>query len=224
MDKLIPKYINREVAWVRFNERVLHEANNQSHPLLERLKFLIIFTTNLDEFFMIRVSGLKEQLLQHAIELSVDGLTPAEQLQRLRTMLMPLHLAHENYYKNDIMPALSKQGIKLLELSDLNESHLAYVKGLFVTDILPVLTPLAIDPGHPFPRLLNRSLNIVFLLKDEKKVGSKVAVLQVPPILDRLISINVHPIHQTFILLEKIIQENADILFPGFTISESHCF
>ena len=224
MDKTIPRYINREVAWVRFNERVLQEAYNQSHPLLERLKFLIIFTTNLDEFFMIRISGLKEQLLQHAIDLSVDGLTTAEQLHRLRTMLLPLHTAHEECYKNDIMPALSKQGIKLLELSDLNESHQAYVKGLFVTDILPVLTPLAIDPGHPFPRLLNRSLNIVFLLKDEKKVGSKVAVLQVPPILDRLVSINVHPSHQTFILLEKIIQENADILFPGFTISESHCF
>jgi polyphosphate kinase len=224
MDTAIPRYINREVAWVRFNERVLQEANNQSHPLLERLKFLIIFTTNLDEFFMIRMSGLKEQLLQHAIDLSVDGLTPAEQLHRLRTMLLPLHTAHEECYKNDIMPALSKQGIKLLELSDLNESHQAYVKGLFVTDILPVLTPLAIDPGHPFPRLLNRSLNIVFLLKDEKKAGSKVAVLQVPPILDRLVSINVHPSHQTFILLEKIIQENADILFPGFKISESHCF
>ena len=117
IDKTIPRYINREVAWVRFNERVLQEANNQSHPLLERLKFLIIFTTNLDEFFMIRMSGLKEQLLQHAIDLSVVGLTPAEQLHRLRTMLLPLHTAHEEIYKNDIMPALSKQGIKLLELS-----------------------------------------------------------------------------------------------------------
>jgi polyphosphate kinase len=224
IEKTVPRYINREIAWVRFNERVLQEAYNLAHPILERLKFLIIFTTNLDEFFMIRMSGLKEQLLQHAIELSVDGLTPSEQLQKLRSMLLPLHAAHEECYKNEIMPALSKAGIKLLELSDLNESHQAYVKGLFVSDILPVLTPLAIDPGHPFPRLLNRSLNIVFLLKDDKKVGSKVAVLQVPPILDRLVNINVHPSHNTFILLEKIIQEHADILFPGFTISESHCF
>lgn len=221
---IIPKYINREIAWIRFNERVLQEAYNTSHPLLERLKFLIIFTTNLDEFFMIRMSGLKEQVLQHAIELSIDGLTPGEQLHTLRSMLLPLLALHEKCYTHEIMPALSKQGIKLLELSDLNESHQAYVRGLFVTDILPVLTPLAIDPGHPFPRLLNRSLNIVFLLKDEKKAGSKVAVLQVPPILDRLVAINVHPSRQTFILLEKIIQEHADILFPGFTISESHCF
>jgi len=224
IEQLGPTYINREIAWVRFNERVLHEAYNSSHPLLERLKFLIIFATNLDEFFMIRISGLKEQLLQHAIELSVDGLTPSEQLQTIRSMLLPLLSLHEECYKNEIMPALSKQGIRLVELKDLHESHQAYVKALFVTDILPVLTPLAIDPGHPFPRLLNRSLNIVFLLKDDKKSGSKVAVLQVPPILDRLVNIHVHPTQQTFILLEKIIQEHADILFPGFTISESHCF
>lgn len=219
-----PQYINREIAWLRFNERVLQEAFNSAHPLLERLKYLIIFTTNLDEFFMIRISGLKEQVLQHAIELSIDGMTPNEQLEKLRSMLLPLVSLHEQCYTQEIMPALSKQGIKLLELSDLNESHQAYVKGLFVTDILPVLTPLAIDPGHPFPRLLNRSLNIVFLLKDHHKAGSKVAVLQVPPILDRFVPINVHPSQQTFILLEKIIQEHADILFPGFTISESHCF
>ncbi|MFM8456420.1 MAG: RNA degradosome polyphosphate kinase, partial [Ignavibacteria bacterium] len=224
IEQLGPTYINREIAWVRFNERVLHEAYNSSHPLLERLKFLIIFTTNLDEFFMIRISGLKEQLLQHAIELSVDGLTPSEQLQTIRSMLLPLLSLHEECYKNEIMPALSKQGIRLVELKDLHESHQAYVKALFVTDILPVLTPLAIDPGHPFPRLLNRSLNIVFLLKDDQKSGSKVAVLQVPPILDRLVNIHVHPSQQTFILLERIIQEHADILFPGFTISESHCF
>jgi len=224
IEQSVPTYINREIAWVRFNERVLQEAYNSSHPLLERLKFLIIFTTNLDEFFMIRMSGLKEQLLQHAIELSVDGLTPSEQLQTIRSMLLPLISSHEKCYTDEIMPALSKHGIRLLELMDINESHQAYIKGLFVTDILPVLTPLAIDPGHPFPRLLNRSLNIVFLLKDEQKLGSKVAVLQVPPILDRLVSINVHPSQQTFILLEKIIQEHADILFPGYTISESHCF
>jgi polyphosphate kinase len=217
-------YINREIAWVRFNERVLREAYNTAHPLLERLKFLIIFTTNLDEFFMIRISGLKEQVLQHTIELSVDGLTPSEQLHTLRERLLPLHRLHEQCYTQEIMPLLAKQGIKLLELSDLNEGHRAYVKGLFVTDILPVLTPLALDPGHPFPRLLNRSLNIVFLLHDDKKSDSKMAVLQVPPILDRLVNINVHPSQQTFILLEKIIQEHADILFPGYTIAESHCF
>ena len=118
-----PRYINREIAWIRFNERVLQEAYNSTHPLLERLKFLIIFTTNLDEFFMIRMSGLKEQVLQHAIELSIDGMTPNEQLHTLRSMLLPLLKSHEQCYLHEIMPALSKQGVKLLELSDLNESH-----------------------------------------------------------------------------------------------------
>jgi len=218
------RYINRELAWIQFNKRVLEEAKNDHHPLLERLKFLIIFTTNLDEFFMIRVSGLKEQYLQNSSELSADGLQAKDQLKNIRASLLPLIEEHELCFNNEVLTSMSKQGIKIVDLSDLNEGHSAYVKSLFVTDILPVLTPLAIDPGHPFPRLLNRSLNIVFLLTDHKKVTSKVAVLQVPPILSRLVGINIHPSHQSYVLLEKIIQEHADILFPGFTIQESHCF
>lgn len=217
-------YFNRELAWIEFNKRVLEEAYNTHHPLLERLKFLIIFTTNLDEFFMIRISGLKEQYIQNNIELSSDGLTASEQLIKIRERLLPLLELHERCFTTDIAPSLAKQGIRLVELSDLNEGHSAFVKSLFVTDILPVLTPLAIDPGHPFPRLLNRSINIVFLLTDHKQSTSKVAVLQVPPILQRLVDINIHPQHQSYVLLEKIIQEHADILFPGYTVQESHCF
>lgn len=217
-------YFNRELAWIEFNKRVLEEAYNTHHPLLERLKFLIIFTTNLDEFFMIRISGLKEQYIQNNIELSPDGLTASEQLMKIRERLLPLLELHERCFITDIAPTLAKQGIRLVELSDLNEGHSAFVKSLFVTDILPVLTPLAIDPGHPFPRLLNRSINIVFLLTDHKHSTSKVAVLQVPPILQRLVNINIHPQHQSYVLMEKIIQEHADILFPGYTVQESHCF
>lgn len=217
-------YFNRELAWIEFNKRVLEEAYNTHHPLLERLKFLIIFTTNLDEFFMIRISGLKEQYIQNNIELSPDGLTASEQLMKIRERLLPLLELHERCFTTDIAPTLAKQGIRLVELSDLNEGHSAFVKSLFVTDILPVLTPLAIDPGHPFPRLLNRSINIVFLLTDHKHSTSKVAVLQVPPILQRLVNINIHPQHQSYVLMEKIIQEHADILFPGYTVQESHCF
>jgi len=217
-------YFNRELAWIEFNKRVLNEAQSDRHPLLERLKFLIIFTTNLDEFFMIRISGLKEQYLQNSNELSADGLTATQQLHEIRNQLLPLIGTHEALFNSEIVPSLAKLGVKLIDLNDLNEGHAAYLKGLFVTDILPVLTPLAIDPGHPFPRLLNRSLNIVFLLSDHKKNHSKVAVLQLPPILQRLVPINIHPNHQSFVLLEKIIQEHADILFPGYTVQESHCF
>jgi len=226
MESYLPQqsYFNRELAWIEFNKRVLEEAYNTHHPLLERLKFLIIFTTNLDEFFMIRISGLKEQYIQNNIELSSDGLTASEQLIKIRERLLPLLELHERCFTTDIAPSLAKQGIRLVELSDLNEGHSAFVKSLFVTDILPVLTPLAIDPGHPFPRLLNRSINIVFLLTDHKQSTSKVAVLQVPPILQRLVDINIHPQHQSYVLLEKIIQEHADILFPGYTVQESHCF
>lgn len=218
------QYFNRELAWIEFNKRVLEEATSDYHPLLERLKFLIIFTTNLDEFFMIRISGLKEQFIQQSNELSADGLTASQQLFRIREQLLPLIESHEDLFNTIILPSLAKQGIKLVNLNDLNEGHSAYIKGLFVSDILPVLTPLAIDPGHPFPRLLNRSLNIVFLLTDHKKSHSKVAVLQVPPILQRLVPINIHPNHQSFVFLEHIIQEHADILFPGYTVQESHFF
>lgn len=163
-DIIIPKitFFNRELAWLQFNQRVLCEAEDIRHPLLERLKFLLIFCSNLDEFFMIRVAGLKEQLENNSLEISSDGMTPREQLIEIREQLIPLLDRHENCFQHDVMPALRERDIFIHTFEELLNKEKEFAKHYFENDVLPVLTPLALDTAHPFPRLLNRSLTIVF--------------------------------------------------------------
>lgn len=224
-DIIIPKitFFNRELAWLQFNQRVLCEAEDIRHPLLERLKFLLIFCSNLDEFFMIRVAGLKEQLENNSLEISSDGMTPREQLIEIREQLIPLLDRHENCFQHDVMPALRERDIFIHTFEELLNKEKEFAKHYFENDVLPVLTPLALDTAHPFPRLLNRSLTIVFLLRDEIRPGRKIAVLQVPPILSRLVQLKRNS-GSHFILLEHIIQEYAHMLFPGYFIEESYSF
>ena len=224
-DIIIPKitFFNRELAWLQFNQRVLCEAEDIHHPLLERLKFLLIFCSNLDEFFMIRVAGLKEQLENNSLEISSDGMTPREQLIEIREQLIPLLERHENCFQHDVMPALRERDIFIHTFEELLNKEKEFAKHYFENDVLPVLTPLALDTAHPFPRLLNRSLTIVFLLRDEIRPGRKIAVLQVPPILSRLVQLK-RSSGSHFILLEHIIQEYAHMLFPGYFIEESYSF
>ena len=224
-DIIIPKitFFNRELAWLQFNQRVLCEAEDIHHPLLERLKFLLIFCSNLDEFFMIRVAGLKEQLENNSLEISSDGMTPREQLIEIREQLIPLLVRHENCFQHDVMPALRERDIFIHTFEELLNKEKEFAKHYFENDVLPVLTPLALDTAHPFPRLLNRSLTIVFLLRDEIRPGRKIAVLQVPPILSRLVQLK-RSSGSHFILLEHIIQEYAYMLFPGYSIEESYSF
>ncbi|MFZ4567573.1 MAG: polyphosphate kinase 1 [Bacteroidota bacterium] len=222
---IIPKitFFNRELAWLQFNQRVLCEAEDIHHPLLERLKFLLIFCSNLDEFFMIRVAGLKEQLENNSLEISSDGMTPREQLIEIREQLIPLLVRHENCFQHDVMPALREKDIFIHTFEELHNKEKEFAKNYFENDVLPVLTPLALDTAHPFPRLLNRSLTIVFLLRDEIRPGRKIAVLQVPPILSRLVQLK-RSSGSHFILIEHIIQEYAYMLFPGYFIEESYSF
>lgn len=224
-DIIIPKitFFNRELAWLQFNQRVLCEAEDIHHPLLERLKFLLIFCSNLDEFFMIRVAGLKEQLENNSLEISSDGMTPREQLIEIREQLIPLLERHEYCFQHDVMPALRERDIFIHTFEELLNKEKEFAKHYFENDVLPVLTPLALDTAHPFPRLLNRSLTIVFLLRDEIRPGRKIAVLQVPPILSRLVQLKRNS-GSHFILLEHIIQEYAHMLFPGYFIEESYSF
>ena len=224
-DIILPKitFFNRELAWLQFNQRVLCEAEDIHHPLLERLKFLLIFCSNLDEFFMIRVAGLKEQLENNSLEISSDGMTPREQLIEIREQLIPLLVRHENCFQHDVMPALRERDIFIHTFEELLNKEKEFAKHYFENDVLPVLTPLALDTAHPFPRLLNRSLTIVFLLRDEIRPGRKIAVLQVPPILSRLVQLKRNS-GSHFILLEHIIQEYAYMLFPGYSIEESYSF
>lgn len=218
-------YLNRELMMLEFNKRVLEEASDTTHPLLERLKFLAIFGTNLDEFFMIRVAGIKEQIYSGVTILSDDGMTPTEQAKDIRSQLLPLYKKQSEIYHTEIVPSLRREGIHVHDFSELTQEERAEYEQEFVDNIMPVLTPLALDPGHPFPRLINRSLNIAFVMYDqtEQQQEMRIAVLQLPSALPRLVKVS-RSSGQHFVTLESIIQAHAGILFPGFTFKESHTF
>ena len=218
-------YLNRELSWIEFNKRVLEEAEDTTHPLLERLKFLAIFSTNLDEFFMIRVAGLQEQIYSGVTELSSDGMTPLEQMKEIRSRLIPLYKRQADVWRSTIVPALQREGIHIHKYDDLSTEERIDLERDFVDNIMPVLTPLALDPGHPFPRLLNRSLTIAFRLIDEQddEDDIKIAVVQLPSALPRLIKLARTGGHH-YVLFEDIIRAHASILFPGLRVEESHLF
>lgn len=218
-------YFNRELSWIEFNARVLEEAEDLSHPLFERLKFLSIFSTNLDEFFMIRVAGLMEQRESGVSEFSSDGATPAEQLREIRQRLLPLYKRQARIFTDDILPQLHAEDIHIHRCENLTAAEQAELEKDFVDNIMPVLTPLALDPGHPFPRLLNRSLNIVFVLHEDvdRDVEMRTAVLQLPSVLPRLLRIP-RSSGDHFVPLEDVIRSHAGILFPGLALRETHVF
>lgn len=216
-------YLNRELSWIEFNKRVLEEAEDSTHPLLERLKFLSIFSTNLDEFFMIRVAGLQEQIYSGVTDFSEDGMTPSEQLKEIRARLIPLYKQQAVIWNKQVRPALDREGITIHPVTELTSEEIESFKQDFIDNIMPVLTPLALDPGHPFPRLLNRSLTIAFVLFDEVDPTDdmKVAVVQLPSALPRLIKLPRSGGHH-YVLFEDIIRANAELLFPGHRVHESH--
>ena len=218
-------YLNRELSWIEFNRRVLDEAEDETHPLLERMKFLAIFSTNLDEFFMIRAAGLQEQIYSGVTDLSSDGMTPIEQLKEIRSRLLPLYKRQSAIWKKDIAPSLEREGVFIHHFDALTLEEKQEFEQDFVDNIMPVLTPLALDLGHPFPRLLNRSLTVAFVLYDDTDdtEDMKVAVVQLPSALPRLVKINRTSGHH-YVLFEDIIRAHAGILFPGLRLQESHIF
>ena len=161
-----PMLFNRELSWLEFNRRVLEEALSPRHPLLERLKFLAIFSTNLDEFFMVRVSGLQEELEEGVVGLSADGLTPAAQLKSISCQLRPMLDEHMRCLRNDILPALAAHGVVINSYRDLSQHHQQTADKYFLEKIFPMLTPQAVDPGHPFPYISNLSLNLGVVVED----------------------------------------------------------
>src|SRR5437763_6072297 len=182
-------YINRELSWVEFNRRVFGEAKDCRHPLLERVKFVSIFDSNLDEFIMIRLAGLKDQLAAHVTTLSPDGLTAEQQLAALRQRLAPLVQEVHDYWLNTLLPLLAEQHIHVLNYEQLNKSQRAAMLSYFEREIFPVLTPLAVDTSHRFPHISNRSLNLAVMNTDEKQV--RFARVKVPPSLPRLLPVPV---------------------------------
>ncbi len=225
-------YINRELSMLEFNRRVLEEALDPDTPLLERVKFLAIFANNLDEFFMIRVSGLREQVAAGVVETPADGLTPAQQLAAIRKRLLPMSEAQYRCYREDLLPKLRDHNIYVSDYGDLSDDRKEALQLYFENEIFPVLTPLAVDPGRPFPHISNLSLNLAVLLLDSTG-QRRFARVKVPQALPRVV-----PVYQLtnkylgqrvgkrklFVFLEEIIAANLSALFPGMQILESHPF
>ena len=227
-------FINRDLSWVEFNKRVLEEALNPDVPLLEKVKFISIFCSNLDEFYMIRISGLREQIAANVEEPSIDGLTPIEQLKKVEKMLKPLLKTLDNYWINEIIPALKTSNINLLSYEDINESDREKLTEYFKKEVYPVLTPLAFDPGRPFPYISNLSLSLAILIR-KPNGENHFARVKVPSILSRLLQIDniLEPkkslgvngnFSTAYIWLGDLIKENLHLLFPGMEIVEAHRF
>jgi len=223
-DAASPPLFNREASWIQFNSRVLEEALDPSLPLLERLKFLSIFSTNLDEFFMVRVSGLQEQLETVPPPLSPDGMTPAAQLKLISETLRPLLRQQTDCLIHEILPGLEAAGIRLLEYDELSASQKQDLEQFYFDRVFPVLTPLAVDPGHPFPYISNISLNLGILLGpsgSDVENEPRFARVKIPPKVPRLVPVVGG--HQ-FVLLEQLVAAHIYSLFPKCAILECQPF
>ncbi len=217
--------LNRELSWIEFNSRVLDEALDPSQPLLERLKFLSIFSTNLDEFFMVRVSGLQEQLEANPMLLSPDGLSPATQLRFISERLRPLLEVQMRCLQKQILPGLEKYNVRIIPYGKLNKEQREDLRQFFNDRVFPVLTPLSVDPSHPFPYISNISLNLGIRVEPEKcEEGEeeRFARVKLPPNVPRLIPVNGEG--YCFVRLEEVIAAQIDALFPGMKILECSPF
>ncbi|MEQ1643298.1 MAG: polyphosphate kinase, partial [Pyrinomonadaceae bacterium] len=226
------QFFNRELSWLEFNRHVLDEATDETNPLLERLKFLSIFSTNLDEFFMIRVSGLKEQIAENIGELSPDGMTASEQLAEIYKRLRPMRARQVSYLKENVFPALAKNGITIEPYSGLNVKEKKLLDKYFRNNLFPILTPQLVDASHPFPYISNLSLNLgVFVEPNRASTQANLKHLfrqkrftriKLPPSAPRLV-----PIDQKkgrYALIEEVISANVHDLFPNMKTSEAFLF
>ena len=179
-------YLNRELSWLEFNTRVLEEAEDPSNPLLERIKFLAIFFNNLDEFFMIRISGLREQLSSGVLEASLDGTSPSEQLGTIRDVLLQSFGRVLRCWKEGLSPNLAEAGIHILSYKNVKSKQRSLLRRYFRKEIFPALTPLAFDPSHPFPHISNLTLNLAVVANDPER-GECFARIKVPALFPRLV-------------------------------------
>ena len=208
-------YLNRELSWLEFNRRVLHEALDARTPLLERLKFLAIFSGNLDEFFQVRVAGLKQQVAAGIVERTADGMTPEDQLSAISGVVRDLTSRHRQCLMEDVLAALAQEGMVLHQrMDDLAPADREHVDAYFHANVFPVLTPLAVDPGHPFPYISNLSLSLAVVLRDVNG-EERFARVKVPKILPRWVPLRTP---NQFVPLEELIGANLEALFPGVEI------
>lgn len=223
-------YINRELSAIEFNRRVLYESR-ADHPLLEQVKFIAIFTSNMDEFFMVRVSGLKQQVLLGINKPPADGLTPREQLFAIHDTMTNLFQEATDIWLDNLVPQLFEAGIRIVNFDSLKSRQQSKLSDYFEREIYPVLTPLAFDPGRPFPHISNLSLNLAIEIRDPERDVTNFARVKVPPSLPRLVPLRRHapdellpPSVQRFVWVEQVIQANLDRLFPGMEIVSAYPF
>ena len=214
------EFLNRELSWLEFNRRVLHEAMDHRTPLLERLNFLSIFSSNLDEFFMKRVGGLKRQVAAGVVASLPEGLTPVQQLAAIRKAVLPMLARQAECYTTLIRPALAEHEIFLLDWQDLTEAECAKANQYFHTSVFPVLTPLAVDPGHPFPFISNLSLSLAVTLRHPEQEENLFARIKVPQVLPAWVRLDAEPTNGRFrfVSLIDLIRNNLHHLFPGMRV------
>ncbi|PAX53502.1 polyphosphate kinase 1 [Brunnivagina elsteri] len=225
-------YLNRELSWLEFNSRVLHEAMDSRTPLLERLKFMGIFSSNLDEFFMVRVAALQQQVEAKVIQLAFDGRTPTQQLDDISFSLRPSVVQQHQHFQKVLRSQLTNHGVYILDYIELSQKQRNYLDNYFEDQIFPVITPLAVDPSHPFPYISNLSLNLAVLIKNPETEEEFFARVKVPKVLPRFLPLppelsiqhNGKPATWTGIPLEQAIAHNLESLFPGMNIQEYHTF
>ncbi|HKO95871.1 MAG TPA: polyphosphate kinase 1 [Pyrinomonadaceae bacterium] len=224
-------FFNRELSLLEFNKRVLEEGLDETNPLLERLKFLGIFSSNLDEFFMIRVSGLKEELEENITEISPDGMTPDEQLYEIRARVLGLLELQTKCFREQIRPELERQNIQIVEYGALTEDEQAFLSEYFREKVFPVLTPLAVDPSHPFPYISPLSLNLGLMVKapegqsladPKQRQVPRFVRIKVPSVVPRLVPVG--RLSSRFVLVEDLIEANIASIFPGMLPEPGHRF
>lgn len=218
-------FINRELSWLEFNDRVLVEAFDKTNPLFEKLKFLSITASNLDEFFMIRVSGVMEQMEDNLDSVDSSGMTAAQQMKMISQRTHELVKKQYNCLFRSIIPSLEKEGIIFLKMEQLDEEQKKFIYNYFKQNIFPVLTPMAVDQSRPFPLLLNKSLNLIVLLEPDNTAEDKelIAFVQVPSVLPRIVQLEDKK-RNLFVYLEDIMEEYISDLFPGYVLKNVHTF
>jgi polyphosphate kinase len=218
-------FINRELSWLEFNRRVLEEAQDPTQPLIERVKFLNIFSSNLDEFFEIRVAGIKQQIASETSDVGPDGLSPTEIFNRIQQVVRELVATEYALWKNELMPELAKNGIRFQAIAELNAKRAAWATKYFREEVFPMLTPLAVDASHPFPQLANKSHNLLVRAKTQRGGERLHAIVQVPRVIPRLIALPRGKDEPwTYIYLASLIKHHIADLFPGLILEGAHAF
>ena len=216
------RYLNRELSWLEFNRRILEQAFDDRHPLLERVKFLSIFSSNLDKFFMVRISGIRAQIDAGVIQPSPDGRSPMEQLALIRPVVDALSDRQRRCWCEELLPRLARHGILIKEYGDLSPAERTHAEAVFHSQLFPILTPLAFDPGHPFPHISNLSLNLAVVVHD-RRGQERFARIKMPEVLSRLIRLSTGE-GEVFVWLEQLVAANLATLFPGMEVRETYPF